>query len=307
MSLTIPCVDRPLHERQLHADAADQPVGHSVPSIADPYAARGRRPALHGQPAAASSRSPPARGQNDSGLFELNFRDERYLPFEGAGAISGWRLELPTEFRQFDYDTISDVILHLRYTARDGGAVFRNAVELQLQDRLESVISAGEMEGLTQLFSARHDSPNQWHQFLHPVATATSQVLRLDLGDHRFPFMFKGRTISLAAMHLLLRPKRGFALGDGDSLAFTLTRDGGVSFESAWQSAGSLVAGLPYANPFAGQSHEIGPWIIEVSEDDVLSLPASLRVNSGAGEAAHQRLNPEAFDDVLVIVQYAVT
>jgi hypothetical protein len=26
--------------------------------------------------------------QNDSGLFELNFRDEWYLPFEGAGAIS---------------------------------------------------------------------------------------------------------------------------------------------------------------------------------------------------------------------------
>ncbi|HEX5553392.1 MAG TPA: neuraminidase-like domain-containing protein, partial [Chitinophagaceae bacterium] len=28
--------------------------------------------------------------QNDSGLFDLNFRDERYLPFEGAGAISLW-------------------------------------------------------------------------------------------------------------------------------------------------------------------------------------------------------------------------
>ncbi|MFZ0445444.1 MAG: hypothetical protein WAM95_12655 [Bacillus sp. (in: firmicutes)] len=23
--------------------------------------------------------------QNDSGMFELNFKDERYLPFEGAG------------------------------------------------------------------------------------------------------------------------------------------------------------------------------------------------------------------------------
>lgn len=36
-------------------------------------------------------------GQNDSGLFELNFRDERYLPFEGAGAISRWRIELPIQ------------------------------------------------------------------------------------------------------------------------------------------------------------------------------------------------------------------
>ena len=35
-----------------------------------------------------------SHGQNDSGLFELNFNDERYLPFEGAGAISRWKLKL---------------------------------------------------------------------------------------------------------------------------------------------------------------------------------------------------------------------
>ncbi len=53
--------------------------------------------------------------QNDSGTFEFNFRDERYLPFELAGAISEWQLELSTdeELRPFDYSTISDVILHL--------------------------------------------------------------------------------------------------------------------------------------------------------------------------------------------------
>ena len=28
--------------------------------------------------------------QSDSGLFETNLRDERYLPFENAGAISEW-------------------------------------------------------------------------------------------------------------------------------------------------------------------------------------------------------------------------
>jgi len=34
-------------------------------------------------------------GQNDSGLFEKNFNDERYLPFEGQGVFSQWSLELP--------------------------------------------------------------------------------------------------------------------------------------------------------------------------------------------------------------------
>jgi hypothetical protein len=49
--------------------------------------------------------------QNDSGLFELNLRDERRLPFEGAGAISNWRTELPNGVPQFDPETISDVVV----------------------------------------------------------------------------------------------------------------------------------------------------------------------------------------------------
>ena len=33
--------------------------------------------------------------QNDTGMFETNLRDERYLPFEHSGVISQWQLELP--------------------------------------------------------------------------------------------------------------------------------------------------------------------------------------------------------------------
>src|SRR5208283_3761099 len=36
-------------------------------------------------------------GQNDAGLFDVNLRDERWLPFEGRGAISTWSLELRPE------------------------------------------------------------------------------------------------------------------------------------------------------------------------------------------------------------------
>jgi Tc toxin complex TcA C-terminal TcB-binding domain len=56
-------------------------------------------------------------------VFELSFRDERYLPFEGAGAISRWSLELFSDaqnpdfgkpLRQFDYGSISDAVLHVK-------------------------------------------------------------------------------------------------------------------------------------------------------------------------------------------------
>jgi hypothetical protein len=70
---------------------------------------------------AATEAVATSSGQNDSRMFQLSFNDERYLPFEFHGAVSRWRIELPQENNQFDIDTLSDVVLHLSYTAREGG------------------------------------------------------------------------------------------------------------------------------------------------------------------------------------------
>ena len=51
--------------------------------------------------------------QNDSGMFEVKFKDQRHPPFEGAGAISLWHLQLTSAVRQLIYNTISDVIMHI--------------------------------------------------------------------------------------------------------------------------------------------------------------------------------------------------
>ena len=59
------------------------------------------------------------------------------MPFEGTGAVSEWQLVLPasssTDGGQFDYGTISDVIFHLRYTAREGGTLLRDAAVSNLK------------------------------------------------------------------------------------------------------------------------------------------------------------------------------
>ncbi|KAF4453523.1 PA14 domain [Fusarium albosuccineum] len=60
-------------------------------------------------------------GLQDSGMFQLESRDgDRFQPFQGAGAISTWRLTLPTTMVQFDRQAISDVVIHMQYTAVDG-------------------------------------------------------------------------------------------------------------------------------------------------------------------------------------------
>jgi hypothetical protein len=108
--------------------------------------------------------------QNDDGLFELSCRDERYLPFEGAGAISQWHIQLPSGVTPFDYSTISDVILHLKYTARDGGEGLRADAATSLETRINSMLVSLKDTGLTRLFSAKHEFPTEWFAFLNPAA-----------------------------------------------------------------------------------------------------------------------------------------
>jgi len=104
-----------------------------------------------------------SNAQNDSGVFELNFRDERYLPFEGCGAISKWKLELPSAIRQFDYNTISDMILHVKYTSRDGSDVFKGLVEADLINRLGIITQQLVETGLHIAINLKHDLPDQWY------------------------------------------------------------------------------------------------------------------------------------------------
>jgi hypothetical protein len=75
-------------------------------------------------------------GSNDAGLFEASLSDERFLPFEGSGAISTWTLALPTAFPSFDHMTISDVVLQMRLTAREGGGLLGGKATQELKTLL---------------------------------------------------------------------------------------------------------------------------------------------------------------------------
>ena len=119
--------------------------------------------------------------QNESGVFELAFRDERYLPFEGAGTVSRWRLELPNKVRPFDYETLTDVVLHLRYTAIDGGDKLRATASAHVDSYVKSVEELAKNEGLFAAFDLTSDFPDAWHRAKEPRVPAGERVL--DLGS----------------------------------------------------------------------------------------------------------------------------
>ncbi len=230
-------------------------------------------------------------GQNDSGLFELSFRDERFLPFEGAGTISRWQLEMPVEFRQFDYDSISDVILHINYTAREGGAALRDAANQHLRDAMHAMVIGDDAIGLHQAFSARHEFSTALHRFLHPPAEAEQVQLTLDLARDRFPHMFKGRDLQVDQVHLFVRLDEEFSGADATGTVFTLTHPGGEEILDL--GAASALGNLRQIS-VGGLASSAGEWVL-----DLTSVGSDLE-----GEAG--RLDPQAVEDVLLILHYTV-
>lgn len=201
---------RTLRQRQLHPDAAEgQHPQDAV--IGDGYARENTEDDRFKDYFGSLPSIVTSSAQNDSGLFETNLRDERYLPFENSGVVSEWQIELPAGFRQFDYDTISDVILHVRYTAREGGGLLKQQATLELQTALNEFIRSEGQQGLAQVFSLRHEFPTEWHRFLNPTSAAVDHnTVTLGLTKDRFPFLFQSRPITVGKIEAFIKVQPNF-------------------------------------------------------------------------------------------------
>lgn len=112
--------------------------------------------------------------KSDTGMFRLNFDEPRYLPFEGAGVNTVWRLQLPKNFRLFDYNTISDVIFEFSFSARYDGS-FRNTVETDIR-LLENFVTNTKIPPLKILISFAVSYPGTLQQMRIPGKTSTIEI-----------------------------------------------------------------------------------------------------------------------------------
>jgi len=162
-----------------------------------------------------------SNAQNDSGVFELSFRDERYLPFEGAGAISDWSRELFSDLpsnnpdpanpdfgrplRQFAYKSILDAILHIKYTAREDAGPFKNGAIAHLRDYFSQ-------DGATpslRMLNLRNEFPTQWNRFLNPSNPAKGNVFELEMSPELFPFRDEKKRVKINSVWLLACARDG--------------------------------------------------------------------------------------------------
>lgn len=139
-------------------------------------------------------------GQNDSGLFELNHNDERYLPFELRGVVSKWELEFPSTFEQFDRSTIADIIINMRYTALMGDK--KDVVNAAIVDTCNSFreVVSGQPTGMAQRLDIRREFPDLWHKFSKTQNENGDNELTLDLTKELFPYLI--RSLGINVTHL---------------------------------------------------------------------------------------------------------
>jgi len=227
-----------------------------------------------------------SKGQNDSGMFETNLRDERFLPFEGAGVISSWKMELPDTFRQFDYDTISDVIMHINYTARPDSGLMKQKSIGELQEAVNEIARISGKPGLARLFSIRHEFGNEWHNFLYPKKDDDPHLLTLSVGREHFPFLFSDRIGNIDKIEIFLKIYPSFA-GTYNETTLKLALKKGTSTPNCNNPVAlSKWNGLLRAE---SEGIELGKWTMNPCLE-------------GKGH-----LEPEAFEDIMVVYHYTIS
>ena len=291
--ISIPCVVGPYTNVSATLTLTESWTRRS-PDLADPVQPE-RDATVVPQAAIATSSA-----NEDGGSFELSFSDPRYLPFEGAGAISTWELELPSAIRSFDYDTITDVIIHLSYSARDGGAElqadgvtsFKQAVTdgltFSLND-LKALLEQSEEALLSRLFSLRQEFATEWNRLLFP-GEGQAQSVTINLNKRHFPKYLdqiwrdssvEPITLSVDSAIVYLNPAPGHPI-DPATVAFTVN------------DSAALASGPPGLIKFSALSGLTGNTI-----DNVAGLNVSLTINNGP-------LVPEEWKDMYILLSYRV-
>lgn len=203
---------------------------------------------------------------------------------------SEWHIQLPRDFRQFNYDTISDVVLHLHYTAREEGELLKNQAVTEMRDALNEFLRTEGQQGLALPVSLRHEFPSEWHQFMNPLQNSVDKpTLTMNLDPERFPFMFQDRPIIINKIEMFLKVRPESASTHNET---TLK----LSIE-------------PEANAPGSPLEPVRPWngllrAVKAPNGDLAGKLGNWILTAWRG--TDDRIDPNAIEDILVICHYSL-
>ncbi|MCA9702172.1 MAG: hypothetical protein KC431_31915, partial [Myxococcales bacterium] len=232
-------------------------------------------------------------GRDSTGLFEPSLEGPRYLPFEGAGAISTWRVDLPADFRQFDYESIGDLLLTIRYTAREGGSTQAQAALASLASTSAAQTYLGQQSGgagAAMMLRASVDFADAWYAFLREEHGVATRSLTMDLGASRFPRAFAERAnLEVSGLRLILASSGPAAMAASLSLP-----------------AGGAAVASNFATSTELGGHMLASWDgAEAPGSFSLSVDESAVANAGLGTTygdTHTRFDETKVRELVVVV-----
>ena len=136
--------------------------------------------------------------KENNGLFELRYDDDRYLPFEGTGAVSRWRLEAGSVSATAG---LRDVTITVKYTANQGGETFATAVKGMLKPYPAA-----------RFVDVANEFPAEWAEF---ASNGTNELV-LPFTAEMFPGISGRQVTGIYATYQVAEPTAARFLLNGD-------------------------------------------------------------------------------------------
>jgi hypothetical protein len=171
---------------------------------------------------------------------------------------------LPKDCNAFDFDTLSDVVIKLSYTASDGGKALADIARKSLHARwatTDQSEDATPMTPLRRMFRVRYEFSDAWTQFRNALMGGNA-TLALTIDRDRFPYLFRGSKITIVGVQLFVMLTDAIAQ---QSLTLTVTPPQGqgtdITLTPAPVDKSVLVSGLLDPPPSVDLSSG-GDWTI---------------------------------------------
>ncbi|MBK8252199.1 MAG: hypothetical protein IPK82_05970 [Polyangiaceae bacterium] len=231
---------------------------------------------------------------DDAGMFQLDLRDEKLLPYEGRGVLSTWRVEVPADQNRFALHRIADVVLHVRYTSRDAGDLLKSKAKTHLNgstlQRVRVISAKTVAHEAFASFGKGQDNPPPAHRLEIPVTRE---------GFHTFLGKRNVQIVKVTVSATFNEKYTSLGVSSPTHLTFKLTPPGQAAITGALQFlAGephtdlTLAGDVPVKNPDEGP---FVPWVFSIEDKDT-DIPSHLKANG--------KLHPDALEDIWLTFTY---
>jgi hypothetical protein len=213
----------------------------------------------------------------------VSYGDDRYLPFEGTGAVSEWTYSMPLETNHIDYKAITDLTITVSYTALSGGSKFRQDVE--------ELLSGDKFYGAS-YFNLKEAFPDEWESFMTNHDDPNKQVLEFYISPADLPPNFK--RFILDAVDFQMTIAWGLTMPASSQFMNLIV----VEQELKPVTLEGIYGRVKYEPPLAQNGFD-GAWQIEVQLNKMKSNQQLKQLLTEEGF-----LDPDAFEDIVIVLEY---